>query len=289
LSSVDNYTTRARADVGLHTVWNPKRLRAFLSSRLRNSEAITPLLWRCLLYNAHFPFTTPASEPEDNAALDQEAWMQAVTLLASRAVRHVGRNRATLSPYEGSSPASEKRCIWRRFISFASHARDSAGAAAGRDADDWHPPDSLDEVAMVVATQLPLDMKIKIPAYQDIRPKIVKLDDGSAQTSETAVGAGVIPYHEFVALLEAIMRIRHQGSAMNESGVKISWPDIDFHGDGDVEDAVALAILKCGGICAEGKDISFEQYAAFCDRFVSPTCRIGGIDLRGHAANTAHA
>ncbi|KAF2766282.1 hypothetical protein EJ03DRAFT_182317 [Teratosphaeria nubilosa] len=211
--------------------------------------------------------------------------MQAAALLATDTSRDFGRNRATMSLYGASSPLSEKKCTWRRFVSLASEAQHIAQTAVSDDAEDWRPPDLLEEVAMVVSTQLPLDMETKIPAYQDIQPKIRKLEDENSRTSEAANTSLSIPYQDFVCLLTAIMSIRRRETAVDGSGEEKAWPEIDLDADGDAVSAAVRAILECGGVRVEGKDVNFERYSAFCDRFVSPTLVIAIDCCREHTAD----
>ncbi|KAH9827286.1 hypothetical protein Tdes44962_MAKER09756 [Teratosphaeria destructans] len=209
--------------------------------------------------------------------------MQAAALLATDTSRDFSRNRATVSLYGGSSPSSKRKCTWRRFVSLSSDAQHTAQTSIN---DNWHPPDSLEELAMVVSTQLPLDLKTKIPAYHDIQPEIRKLEEETSRTSEAVDSSIGIPYREFVSFLTAIMSIRHPDTATDGSGEEKSWPEIDSDADGGVVDALVRAILERGGIHAKGKDVGFEEYVAFCDRYVSPPLFIA-IDC--HREQTAYA
>lgn len=133
-----------------------------------------------------------------------EGWTQAVVILATDAVRGIGRNSAQLSLYGPSHTFESRRsCSWRRFASFSIS---SGGGDVAVEDDDWRPPDVLDEVARVAATQLPLGMAFQVPPLSEVRPKVQMLVDGSSSARSTTRD-NTIPYQDMLSLLCAILQV----------------------------------------------------------------------------------
>lgn len=245
-------------------VWTEKQFTAFVSSRLGDDGA-APALWRCFCYNAMYPFTN-TSRPPEQQQLDVDGWIQAIALLAPSAVRNVGRNRAQLSLYGPSHRAEhEKSCTWRRFVSLSVPSDGDVGTRDDGDKDNWSPPDVLDEVARVAATQLPLGMSMRGPRLSEIRPEVQKLLD-EPSCAPTTTRDFMIPYHDILMVLSAVLQVT-KADASGESVDDQPWASLSLEVDRTSQMAVAKGILDVGGIHS-GSVVSFAHYFAFSEQFV---------------------
>lgn len=201
-----------------------------------------------------------------------DGWTQAVALLATDAVRSVGRNRAQLSLYGPSDRAeSRKSCTWRRFISFSI----SSGGYVAIEDDDWRSPNVLDEVASIAATQLPLGMSIQGPPLSEIRPKVQKLVDESSSAQSTTRDF-MIPCQDMLSLLCAILQVSNADTPCEPISDQ-SWPSLSLDVDKSSQIAVAKGILDVGGIHS-GSTVLFADYLAFSEKFVGfPAIRCATI------------
>ena len=184
-------------------------------------------------------------------------------LLATGAIRYVGRNQAELSLY--GSPRSvefRKSCTWHRFISFSIPSY-SGGLAI--EESNWRPPNILDEVACVAATQLPLGMCVRGPTLSEIRLQVQKLVDESS-SAQISTRDSKIPYQDLLNLLCVIMQVSKAeapGGPLNDQSRLILSLDIDSSS----QIAVAKGILEAGGIYWDST-VSFADYLTFSEKFV---------------------
>lgn len=254
-------------------VWTQSRFAAFLSNRLGNDDDdyaathATRTLWRCFCYNATYPFTDSSADPEEQL-VDLDGWTQAIALLATDAVRNVGRSGARLSLYGMTHTVeSRKECCWRRFASLSTSSGSGADASAGaKGHDDWRPPDVLDEIARVAACQLPLAMHDKVPTVGEIRPRVQKLV-GEPKHANVSIEASAIPFDDMLAVLGAIMQVTTDTTVEPMAGQYS--PIIVSSDDSYARVAAAKAILGVGGI-HEGSASSFAKYLVSSEKLVSP-------------------
>lgn len=194
-------------------------------------------------------------------------WTQGIALLATDAEHSVGRNRAGLSLYGPSrTPASRKQCAWRRFVSLAV-SESGAETAPEVVADDWAPPDFLDEAAQIAATQLPIGMSMKGPSRDEIRSRLQGLDLGQNDI-RASLQHLYIPYPDMLALLAGMMHVVKKSASDDAFAVTASWGPMSPNEEEDDYAAAAEAILDIGGI-VRGRPIFFKEFFAFSEKFVS--------------------
>lgn len=247
-------------------VWTEHQFAAFVASRLGDNSGTAPVLWRCFYYNATYPFIDRPHQRDEEQQLDLDAWVQAVALLATDAGSNVGRVMPQYSIY-----GHGQDYMWYRFISLSvpCNADGVNDDDAAIQSDDWHPPDALDKIAFIAATQLPIDMPIRGPPLSEIRPNVRKLvEDDYSISSSAPISAGdfVIPYRDMVDLLGAVLQVRKSNTVSrflrDQNSLSLS---VDV--DRPAHQVVAEGILGVGGI-REGSAVSFTAYTALSDKFV---------------------
>ncbi|OAA58009.1 hypothetical protein SPI_06894 [Niveomyces insectorum RCEF 264] len=265
----DEFAVNGRAG---RRVWTEPKFAAFVASRLGDDSGTAPVLWRCFCYSATYPFTNRPAQCGEEQQLDLDAWVQAVALLATDAGSHVGRERSPYSIYGRGLD-----CTWYRFIGLSVPCNaegvnddDNDDDNAAIQSDDWHPPDALDKIAFVAATQLPIDMPMLGPPLSEIRPNVRKLledDYRSSSSSSAPISAGdfVVPYQDMVELLGAVLQVRKSNTVSWSLGDQSSL-SLSVDVDRPAHQIVAEGILGVGGIRA-GSAVSFAAYAVLSDTF----------------------
>ncbi|QIX00968.1 hypothetical protein AMS68_006485 [Peltaster fructicola] len=221
----------------ISSVWTRKQFGTFITQRLRDDRHLVDILWRSLCYQALYPF------PQKSHAIDSDGFLQAVTRLTHR--------KAHQSLY---SLQHRREWTWKRFASMSLPTTSTIVEG------DWTPPNTLDNIAQVVRSQLPVPSqpyKIRVPPVAQIRPRVQAIFGNFPAVSTAAFE---ISYEEMLALLTAIMRL-----AKSDSQVQ---PFFTTEDDWTTAMAVARAVLDAGQI--EERDIvSWSRYLNFSETYHS--------------------